>query len=262
MIKKYSRLFVAFLKASFVADLEYRANFVTRIITDIIWYAAQIITFEGLFLVTDRIGAWNLDQTRVFLGMLFFVDAFYMILFSENLDHLAQRVAKGDLDLLLTKPVNSQFMISLQRVNTAIVGNLIIALCWLGFSLYNLGDFNWLRLLWLIFLVPTGVASLYSLRFMFGGLTVIFTRAENMQYLFFQIYRLGMRPDSIYSPWLKFTLMTVLPVGIIASVPSSALLEPANPLVLLWTIIWSICLIFLSGRFWKFCLRFYTSASS
>ncbi len=262
ILRKYFRLFAAFAKASFVADLEYRANFATRILTDIIWYVAQIVTFEALFRVTDKIGDWNLEQMRVFLGILFVVDAIYMILFSDNLDRMAEKVRKGDMDLLLTKPVNSQFMISFQRVNTAITGNLLIALGWLVFSLLNLPEMNWVRLPWLLVLVPVGLASLYSIRFMFTSVSLIFTKADNLQYLWFQLYRLGMRPDSIYFPWLKIMVLSVLPVAAIASVPARAILEAPNPLLFGWVIFWSIAMVYFSHRFWNYCLRFYSSASS
>ncbi len=259
---KYYHLLIAFFRASIVADLEYRANFATRIITDIIWYAAQIITFEALFRVTDQIGSWNLQQTRVFLGMLFFVDAFYMIFFSENLDRMSEKVRKGELDLLLTKPVNSQFMISLQRANTAIFGNLILGIAWLIYSLMGLPDFDWIRLLWLLILCPAGLISLYAIRFSFCAIALIFTRADNIQYLWFQVYRLGMRPDSIYRPWLKYMVLTIIPVAVVASVPSRALLEPPDFGLFAWVVVWSVALLYLSHRFWNFCLKFYSSASS
>jgi ABC-2 type transport system permease protein len=259
---KYLRLFKAFFKASLIADLEFRMNFVTRIVTDIFWYFGQIATFKGLFLLTPMIGTWKAEETMVFLGVLFVVDAIYMILFSENLDRLADRVTKGDLDLLLTKPANSQFMISFQRMNTAILGNLLIAISWLAYSISQIPNFQFLNLLWLIFLIPTGVIALYSVRFIFGGFTIIFTRAENLQYLFFQLYRLGMRPDSIYSPWMRIFLMTLLPVGIIASVPARFLMNPPDYLLFAWSIAWSLALVYISHRFWNFCLKFYSSASS
>jgi len=259
---KYLRLFKAFFKASLVADLEYRANFATRILTDIIWYAAQILTFETLFRVTDRIGSWDLAQTRVFLGILFVVDAFYMILFSENLDQMSDKVRKGEIDLLLAKPVNSQFMVSCQRINTAIFGNLLIGIGWLIFSLVNLPNFDWFRVLWLVILIPTGILSLYSIRFIFCSLALIFTKADSIQYLWFQLYRLGMRPDSIYVPWLKVVVLTILPVAVIASVPSRALLDPPNVGLFVWVVLWAFGILYLSHRFWNFCLRNYSSASS
>ncbi|MFN7728339.1 MAG: ABC transporter permease [Bdellovibrio sp.] len=259
---KYLRLYRAFLVASLKADLEYRMNFLSRIVTDIFWYAAQIITFEALFLHTEKLGTWGLPETRVFLGMLFVVDALYMIILSENLDKISDRVRKGEMDLLLAKPVNSQFMMSCQRANTAITGNLLLGSAWLIWSLAQLPDFNWFRLLWLLILIPSGLIALYGIRFMISTTAVIFTRSENLQYMWYQLYRLGMRPDSIYSPWLKFVVITVLPVGLIASVPSRFLLEPPDFYLLPLTLFVSFSFLWMSRRFWNYALKFYSSASS
>jgi ABC-2 type transport system permease protein len=261
-LKKYFFLYVAMFKASFISDLEYRANFFTRILTDIFWYAAQILTFEVIYKHTNKIGDWGLKEMRVFLGLLFVIDAFYMIIIHENLENLSEKVRKGDLDLLLAKPVNSQFMITLQKANTAIMGNFILGLSWLIYALSGLEDFNYLRLLWLIVLVPCSLCVIYTMRFMFSATAVIFTRSENLQFLWWQVYRLGMRPDSMYFPWLKYILLTVIPVGVIVSIPARALLNPPDLRYLLWPLVLAPMLIYFSNRFWKFALGFYSSASS
>lgn len=261
-LKKYTSLYKAFFRASLIADLEFRSNFLIRILTDIFWYAAQITTFEVLFLHTDKIGDWNQAQTRVFLGVLFVIDAVYMIVFSENLDRMSEKVRKGDMDLILTKPAESQFIISLQKVNTALFGNLILGLIWFFWSLSQLPEFSWWRLLWLIVMVPCGVSVVYALRFSFSALAVIFAKSENIQFLWFQLYKLATRPDSIYFPWLKFILLTILPIGMIASVPARVLIDPPNILFPLWAVFLAPMLIYLSHRFWNFCLKYYSSASS
>lgn len=262
MLKKYFALYLALFRTSFIADLEYRANFLIRILTDIFWYIAQIVTFQVLFKHTPKIGDWNLPQMQVFLGIVFIADALYMIIFSENLDQFSDKVRKGDLDLLLAKPVNSQFMLSLQKASTAAIGNLGIALTWFIYSLTQLPDFEWSRLLWLVILIPCGLIALYSVRFSIASSAVIFARSENLQFIWYQIYRLGMRPDSIYVPWLKWLILTALPVGVVASVPARALLEPPAWGLFAWVCVLAGILIYLSNRFWKFALRFYSSASS
>lgn len=261
-LKKYLGIYGAFFKASFIADLEYRVNFFTRIITDIFWYVAQIATFGVIYGHTTKIGDWNWPQMRVFLGLLFVIDAIYMVIIHDNMENFPEKVRKGDLDLLLTKPVNSQFMISLQKASCALFGNLLLALGWLTYSLLQLEDFHWLRLLWLIVLVPCSITVIYVMRFIFAASAVIFTRSENLQFLWYQIYRLGTRPDSMYFPWFKWMILTVVPVGIIASVPARALLDPPNWKILLWPLVLAPILIWFSSRFWKFSLKFYTSASS
>ena len=249
-------------KASFIADLEYRANFFTRIMTDILWYIAQVMTFEVIYQHTDKIGDWDKYQMRVFLGLLFVIDAIYMIIIHENLENISEKVRKGDLDLLLAKPVNSQFMLTLQKANTAIFGNLALALAWLFYALNGLQDFNYYRLLWLGILIPCSLMVVYSIRFMFSATAVIFTRSENLQFLWWQIYKLGMRPDSMYNPMMKFVVLTALPVGVIVSIPARALLNPPELSYLLWPLLLGPLLIYGTHRFWNFSLKFYSSASS
>ncbi len=259
---RHVRILKALATASFQADLEFRANFISRVVTDIFWYAAQILTFETLYLHTEMIGTWNRDQTRVFLGVLFVVDAIYMILFHDNLDHLSWKVRRGDLDLLLAKPVNSQMMISCQRMATALLGNFMIGFSWLIWSIWQLPDFSWMRLGFLIVLVPCGVTVLYCVRFVLSATAVIFTRAEGIQYMWYQLYKLGMRPDSIYVPWLRYLLLSLFPVAVIASVPARSLLDPPDYGLFLYVFGLTALLLYLSNRFWRFALTKYTSASS
>lgn len=262
VLKKYFQLYLSFFKASFVADLEFRVNFSTRIITDIFWYAAHIATFEVLFLHTPLIGHWNLSQTRVFLGIMFVVDAIYMTILHDNLDRLSEKVRKGDLDLLLVKPVNSQFMVSFQRVATASLGNLIMAAGWLAWSLWRLPEWNWIRLFWLLILIPCGFCILYSMRFLFSAVSVIFTRSENIQFIWYQLYKVGTRPDSLYNPWVRYVILSIIPVGLIASIPARSILDPPHWGLFLWTILMAPLCIYVSHRFWNFCLKYYSSASS
>jgi ABC-2 type transport system permease protein len=263
VIKKYVGLFAAFFKASLTADLEFRANIVIRILTDFMWYIAQLSTFEVLYRQTDRIGTWTRGEVRVFLGVLFLVDATYMILFHDNMDKLSEKVRKGELDLLLAKPVNSQFIMSIQRMAPAYIANCGLCIAYLLWSFANLEvERTWFNFAWLMLLVPCGVMILYCGRFFFSAVALIYTGTENVNYLWYQLYRLGMRPDVIYFPWLKYILLSLFPVGMIASVPARALLYPDNPLLFLWTVLVTALFIFLTTKFWRIALRNYSSASS
>lgn len=259
---KYIRLYKSFFKASLISDFEFRLNFLFQLLTDIFWYAAQIITFEVLFLHTKQIGSWSLSQTRIFLGLVFIADAIYMILFHDNLGKLSEKVRRGQLDLLLTKPVNSQFMISLQRASTALLGNLILASGYFAWAAYQYADFSAVRLLWLIILIPVGTLCFYTFRFMLSAAAVIFTKSDNLDYLWYQIYKLGLRPDSMYSSWLRYVVLSILPVGVIASVPARAIIDEPNYILFSWVVALACTLLIISNKFWKFCLKNYTSASS
>jgi ABC-2 type transport system permease protein len=249
-------------KASLISDLEYRANFFSRILTDVFWYVAQVLTFEVLYLHTKKIGDWHLKEMRVFLGLLFVIDACYMIFIHENLDNINQKVSKGELDMLLSKPINSQFMVSFQKANTAIFGNFILGASWLIYALVGLDHFHYFKLLWLIVLIPCSLSVIYTMRFIFCATAVIFTKSESLQFLWWNFYRLGMRPDSMYSKWLKIILLTIVPVGVIVSVPARIILDPPNVFYMIYPFILAPILIWFSTIFWKFSLKYYSSASS
>ena len=263
IIKKYSFLFLSFFRASLMADLEYRMNIVLKFFNDLIWYSVQLSVFEALFSYTKSVSGWTLIDTRMFMAVLFVTDSIYMILFSENLDKLSDKVRKGDIDMLLTKPANSQFMLSFQKMNTAYLLNFCLTLFWLFYSLSHLqGGINVARILTLILLVPCAVALTYSTRFFFSASALILTRADNLNYMWFNLYKLGTRPDSIYPNWLRYILLSLVPVAFFASVPARIIMGGASYWYILLGLVITSLFVYSTTRYWKFALKFYSSASS
>lgn len=246
-----------------MSDLEYRMNLLVKFVTDVIWYLAQLMVFEVLFRHTRTISGWTVESTRVFMGVLFVTDALYMMFLAENLDHMSDKVRKGELDLLLVKPVNAQFMLSCKKMAPTYAANLFLGTIWLIWAIHQLPESIPLpRLLTLIVTIPCSLAISYSLRFFFSASALILTRAENVTYVWYQIYRLGTRPDTIYPQWLRYTVLTILPVGFLASVPARLVLETSNIWLFAGTIGVATAALYLSTRYWNFVVRSYSSASS
>lgn len=261
-IFKYLAIYRAFFKASFVADLEYRLNFVVLVIGEFIWYSTQLILFEVLYRHTKFIGDWNLDQMRVFIFLVLFIDSIYMILWDPNFSAFTDNVRKGSLDLLLMKPINSMFMLSSQRISVSHIPCFFITFGGLVWALNQLPDFNWFKLLWLIFLVPAGLSVIFCGRFALNSTSIIFTRADFLQYVWYSVFRLGLRPDAIYSGALRIILIFIVPFAMVASIPARILLEPTTYWMIAWALVLPFILFSLLRRYWKFCLKHYSSASS
>ena len=261
-LRKYLSIYRAFFRASFVADLEYRLNFVVLVIGEFIWYSTQLILFEVLYRHTDIIGDWNVHQMRVFVFLVLFVDSIYMILWDPNFSVFTDNVRKGTLDLLLMKPVNSMFMLSSQRLSISHIPCFFITFGGLIWALNQLPEFNWLKLFWLILLVPAGLSVIFCGRFALNSTSIIFTRADFLQYVWYSLFRLGLRPDAIYSGLLRIILIFVLPFAMVASIPARILLEPTQAWMLLWAMVLPFICFYLLKRYWTFCLRYYSSASS
>lgn len=263
-MKKYFLLYFDFLKASAMSDLEYRLNILTKVVTDIFWYAAQASVFEVIFAHTKHIAGWDLQSARVFMAMLFLVDALWMTLFHENFEKLSWKVRRGELDLVLAKPVDSQFMLTFQKQNTSYIVNTLMTFIYLLWTLSQLNfEVSPIKVaLSLIIGLPVAMAITYSFRLAFATLSVIYSQAEAVNYLWFQIYRLGMRPDPFYPRWLRIVVLTILPVGFIASVPTQIIIANFEWWMIFWGPLISIFLLWVSRKIWQSALKHYSSASS
>lgn len=262
VIQKYLSLYRAFFKASLIADLEFRLNFVLLMCAEFIWYATQLILYEVIYQHTSLIGDWSLAQMRVFIFLALFVDSIYMILWDTNFGKFNDDVRRGNLDLLLTKPVNSMFMLSSQKISISHIPCLIITSIGLIWASKQLPDFAWARLLWLIILVPSGLSVIFVGRFALNATALIFSRADFLQYVWYSLFRLGLRPDAIYSGVLRYILIFVLPFAMIASIPARFLLEPAQWYLVIWALVMPLILFGFLNAYWRYCLKNYSSASS
>lgn len=263
ILNRYRIIWLAFFRTSLVADLEFRANIVVKICTDFLWYLAQLLVFGVLYQHTDTLGGWRANQMQVFMALLFLVDALYMILFSENLEQIPAQVVRGELDMILAKPVDSQFMLSTQKLNTPYCVNIAIIVIALFWSLAQLdGGVPWSRLPLMLIAIPAGLSVVYSSRLVFAASSIYYGNVPNLMQLWFQVYRLGMRPDILYPPWLRYVVLGVIPMGFVASVPARILVSPLE----WWLPLASLgvgCGSFAASRwYWNRTIRCYASASS
>jgi ABC-2 type transport system permease protein len=260
---RYLKLWLEFLKMSWMSDLEYRLNITVQVIGEMTWYTAQLSTFEVLYTHTKTLYGWDVHAMRVFMGALFLVDVLTMIFLHENMDNLNKLVKTGDLDLYLVKPINSQFMVSLRKISIAHVFDLALVLAYLTWAISRLEPRpDFLQLLSFAFLVGCGFLVFYAGRFMFVTMTIFLQDAGNLQFVWYQIYRLGTRPDILYPFKLRLVLMTVLPMAFFASVPARALINGVSVLELLAAATVVTVFLTLASWGWHKALRHYASASS
>lgn len=257
-IKKMLALEWSLFKLSAIADLQVPFNVGLQFINDILWYTMQIILFEALYLHVNHLGGWGIAEMRVFLGLLFLVDAFQMILFAYNFDVFSEKIVHRDLDLLLLRPVSSQQLMTSQRLQSGYILNALFAMCWLLWSLSLLpGGFPWLRSLLIIILVPAALAIFYSTRLIFSTITLLITRAEHFHELYFTFFKMGQRPDKLYGPGIRYLILLVIPVGMIASFPTRVLVDPADSFALPSLILVSATFFFVANRFWHWAVKRY-----
>ncbi len=257
-MKKMFTLEWSLFKLSAIADLQVPFNLGLQFINDILWYAMQIILFEALYLHFDSLGGWRIAEMRVFLGILFIVDAFQMILFAYNFEVFSEKIARRDLDLLLLKPVSSQQLMTSQKLQCGFILNAMFAFAWLLWSFSLLpGGFPWMRSLLIMVVIPAALSIFYSTRLIFSTIALLIIRAEHFHDLYFSFFKMGQRPDKLYGPGIRYLILLVIPVGMIASFPTRVLVDPTDSFALPALITASVSCLFIANRFWHWSVKRY-----
>jgi ABC-2 type transport system permease protein len=123
----YWRLYKAFVRASFVREMEFRANFWAKMLYNALWLGFFLATLKIIYRHTDAIAGWRESEALMLAATLYFIDALISTLFYFGLSELPTLVRQGTLDFVLFKPVDSQFWLSLRRINLDQLGSLAVA---------------------------------------------------------------------------------------------------------------------------------------
>jgi ABC-2 type transport system permease protein len=262
-LRRYIRLYTAFLTLSLSRGTVFRAAFFARFFMDIGFYIFDILFFLVVFSNTSALGGWTKEQVFVFLGCFLVVDAIQMTFSSSNLWAFSELVNKGDLDYYLTRPVSTLFCVSLREFSLSSFCNLCVAIGMLVWFVGQLPDSPSAMQLVVGGLLLVNGAVLYHLIRLVLLMPVFWIHSgRGLDNLFFTTIQLCERPDRIYGPLLRTLVITVLPFALMASYPARVILEPFDLSTVLYTL--SVTAIFFGVALvlWRQALRAYSSASS
>jgi ABC-2 type transport system permease protein len=174
---------------------------------------------------------------------------------------IPEYINKGELDLLLTKPVNSQFMVSTRQIGLGSLPSSVagIYLLWYGFQV-NQVPLRMAIIIPLAILIA-GIIS-YSLWLMTVTLSFWTNRLYNVPELFAHAVDIARYPVAIFRQPARFILTFILPFAILGFLPAEVILGRISLVWLLWPLGLTALFLFLSSKFWQFSLKRYSSASS
>lgn len=258
----YLEVYRVQLKNNWVREAVYRTNFLTTVAVDVIWMAVELTLFTVIYANVDTLAGWTKEQVYFFLGIFFATDALYTTLFQRNFWQFSDLVNKGELDILLTKPVSPLFLALSRWVNITNIFNFtlgaVIAFRYAkpaGFE----GGWYWFAVLgW----IAIGALTQLLVHFTFSVWIFWTERSFALQRLYYQFFQLATKPDSIYPKALRYLILTALPFAFISSVPTRALLHGLE----LWEygmVAGVLTMFFLiNATLWRRGLKRYQSASS
>ncbi len=259
---KYARVFGVQLKNNFVREAVYRSNFLTMLVVDLVWIGVEFTLFTVIYANVETLAGWTKEQVFFFLGIFFASDALFTTFFQRNFWNFSDLVNKGELDILLTKPVSPVFLSLTRWMSLTSIFNLFLGI---GIAVRFaepagfVGGWRWATVpFWLLI----GLTTAILIRFAFSVWVFWTDRSWALSRLYYQFFHFATKPDSIFPVAIRYSILTFLPFAFIGSVPTRALLYGLE-----WkemaTIVFVLAVFFAGNSWlWRRGLKRYQSASS
>ncbi|OHB72142.1 MAG: ABC transporter permease [Planctomycetes bacterium RBG_13_63_9] len=230
----YFRVLLTFLRNSLVRDMTFRADFLINTIAATSWVVMTFGFYLLVFRYTAMLGAgsgWGRYEFFLFLATTLLINSLVRGLFLANAVEFSEQVRTGALDFALLKPIDTQFLVSLGRIEWAAVGPFACGLLLMGYSLchveYMPGP---VQVILYVFYVLCGVAIYYSLMIAMAATSIWLGRNRTLLDFWFYITNFARYPMEIYSgPYgrpLRHLFTFFIPVLIAVNVPARLLAKP------------------------------------
>ncbi|MEH2194615.1 MAG: ABC transporter permease [Nostoc sp.] len=260
-MQRYLKVLRLFWGAAIAAELEYRVNFFIATLTSLGNLAGSLFGLFLFYRTGYTFSGWSWEAALVVLGIFTLLQGFSATFLASNLNRIVRHVQEGTLDFILLKPIRSQFWLSTHTLSPWGLPDLVFGCIIIGYAGKRLGvGING----YLIGMLPLlfSFVILYSLWFMLGSMSIWFVKIYNATEVLSGLLEAGRYPIAAYPTTYRFFFTFVMPVAFLTTVPAQVLLGRSEISWLIGAAILAVALFFASTWFWRFALRFYTSASS
>ena len=259
----YFRLFATYIRVGVLGELEYRANFWINLIQSALDLSVALGGLAVVFSHTDTLGGWRPAELLALIGVYFLIGGLIRTLIRPSMIKFMEDVRQGTLDFTLTKPADSQLLVSIQRIEIWRLVDVLIAIPVLAIALIRLGaQLGLTEAGVFVVTLACGGLIIYSFWLMLSTCAFWFVKVENIQVIFMSMWQAGRWPVSIYPAWLRAVLTFLVPVAFATTVPASAVSGRITAANFATTIALAAAMLLLSRWFWRVGIRFYSGASA
>jgi len=257
------RLFWIYFRVGSMNELQYRANFFVQLFQSLLALGTGLVGLALVFSHTNELGGWSRPELLVVMGVHILMGGLIKTSIQPNMERLMGDVQQGTLDYALTKPADSQILISAREVRIWQTVDLVMGLLVLLYAVLQLRlDLGIWSALGFAAALLLGGLMIYSFWLIITTGAFWVVRMENVLELFQGVYQAGRWPVGVYPAWIRTGLTFLVPVAFAVTVPAEALTGRLTVQTLLGAAGLAALLLSLARWFWRFGLRHYSGASA
>jgi viologen exporter family transport system permease protein len=258
-----ARLSWLFVRVGVMNDLQYRVNFFIQLFQSLLALGTGLLVLALIFSHTTELEGWSRPELLAIMGVFTIMGGVIRSVIQPNMQRLLADVRQGTLDFVLTKPADSQVLVSVRDVRVWPAVDVLTGGVVLGVALYQLQErLGVAHALAFVTMIALGAVMIYCFWLAITTGAFWLVRMDEIQELFDGVYRAGMYPVGIYPTWLRFGLTFLVPIAFAITVPAEAVTSRLGWGTVALALVVAVLLVVVSRAFWKLGLRHYSGASS
>jgi len=262
-VTRHARLWRACFALALVRETQFRVNILTTVVIGLVQVGIGLIPILLLFSYTGEVRGWSQADVIVLLGLHGTMTGLLAMFVGRNMWEMTEYVTRGNLDLLLIRPVNTQFHVTTRWVRPDQAFNVVTGLIVTGFGIARTGT------------VPGAADRIQATIVFLAGFVLIACAWSALSYLafwthsvstvimFFQdVMQAGRYPVTFFPGAVRALFTAIVPLAFATTFPAQAITGGISWWLVGASVAFAIVAIALLRLLWNHAIRRYSSASS
>jgi ABC-2 type transport system permease protein len=257
------RLIATYFRLRALNGLQYRANFWINLLQSTLSLLSALAGMAVIFNHTEALAGWQPMELLALLGIYFLMAGFINTFVQPSMERFLQDIRRGTLDFVLTKPRDSQLLVSIRRVSIWSLMDVVMGAVVLTIALGRLNrGLSVPQVLGFLVVLAAGAVIVYSFWLLLATTAFWFVNVENILVVFQSMYQAGRWPVSIYPGALRIVLTFLIPVAFAVTVPAEAIVGRLSWTTLVASLTLAAAIFIAARAFWRYGVRSYSGASA
>ncbi len=234
-----------------------------QLVNSAVALATGLIAITLVYSHTESLGGWARPELLTVMGVHILVGGLLNAFVQPNMYQLIEDVEQGTLDYALTRPADSQLMVSVRRVSLWSLVDVLTGLAVVVWGAVEVGGaVGLVRTVGFLMALVGGTVILYCVWISATTITFRITRGDDIMQLLNGVYEAGRWPVTVYPGWLRGTLTFLIPLAFAVTVPAQAVTNRIGGATLLWVLVATAVSLVITRVVWKWGIRSYSGASA
>jgi ABC-2 type transport system permease protein len=262
-LARHVRIWRRFVVIALSREAQFRANAISTVVVGIAHILVSLIPIVLLFGFTGDVKGWNRAEVIALLGLFKVMSGIIETFLQQNMMRVTGLVTNGELDPVLLRPMSSQFYVMFRWLSPSSVFSIVSGAIILGYGLRQAEVSPGVQEI--VAAIVVSVCGLVLLTCFWCALVYLVfwtTSVTSISMVFGDLWTAGGYPTAFFPAGIRVFLTFIFPVAFATTVPIEFLLGRTGSWQVAIAVGAAVAGVWLVRAWWRFALRFYSSASS